>query len=366
MKSYRRWMAAMMLLVLAATGAVSAQDKPADKPAKDGSKNVIVQRGSDYMFMKGNLNAEQTGERFWVADDSTGYFVASEMLSGDRAVKGAPYSAQAVTESTQTLADGNRIVHRSTASVYRDSEGRTRRDQTIGDAAPYATAVAEPSQVSFINDPVSGVNYVFDSRTKTARKMGFITVNKSPDGKESIITTKSAEGKVITVTRRGPELTPEQSAEAAAKAEIEVHASAGDSLPRINVTSTDGATFNLKTREPKIEKLGKQMIEGVEAEGQRATLTIPAGEIGNEQPISIVSENWYSPELKVTVMTRHSDPRMGETVYKLTNINRAEPPSSLFQVPSDYTVKETMEPGMKYKIEREMTRSRKPADKQEN
>src|SRR5690349_15802384 len=188
MKSYRRWMITAMLLALVATGVVvSAQDKPADKSAKAGSNTVIVQRGSDYVFTKGKLDAE-AGQRSWVSDDSTGFFVASEMLSGDRAVKGAPYSAQAVTETIQTLADGNRIVRRSTASVYRDGEGRTRRDQTIGDAAPYATAVAEPSQVSFINDPVSGVNYIFDSRSKTARKMNFVTtMKKSPDGKEMVI-----------------------------------------------------------------------------------------------------------------------------------------------------------------------------------
>src|SRR5690349_16749454 len=186
MKSYRRWMIAAMLLALVATGVVvSAQDK-ADKSAKAGSKTVIVQRGSDYVFSK--QDAGEAGQRFWVADDSTGFFVASEMLSGDRAIKGAPYSAQAVTETIQTLADGNRIVRRSTASLYRDGEGRTRRDQTIGDAAPYATAVAEPSEVSFINDPVSGVNYIFDSRSKTARKMNFVTtMKKSPDGKEMVI-----------------------------------------------------------------------------------------------------------------------------------------------------------------------------------
>ena len=88
------------------------------------------------------------------------------------------------------------------------------------------------------------------------------------------------------------------------------------------------------------EQLGKQIIEGVEAEGTRTTVTIPAGEIGNERPIEIVSERWYSPELQLVVMTRNSDPRTGETTYKLTNINRAEPAKSLFEVPSDFTIKE--------------------------
>jgi hypothetical protein len=88
------------------------------------------------------------------------------------------------------------------------------------------------------------------------------------------------------------------------------------------------------------EELGKQNIEGVEAEGTRTTVTIPAGEIGNERAIEIVSERWYSPELQLVVMTRHSDPRSGETTYKLTNINRSEPAKSLFEVPADYTIKE--------------------------
>ncbi len=95
------------------------------------------------------------------------------------------------------------------------------------------------------------------------------------------------------------------------------------------------------------EQLGKQNIEGVEAEGTRTTVTIPAGDIGNERPIEIVSERWYSPELQLVVMTRHSDPRFGETTYKLTNINRTEPAKSLFEVPSDYTIKESPTAGPK-------------------
>jgi len=98
--------------------------------------------------------------------------------------------------------------------------------------------------------------------------------------------------------------------------------------------------FGGSKAEAKSEKLEARNIEGVQAEGTRVTTTIPAGDIGNEQPIQIADERWYSPELQVVVMTRHSDPRFGETTYRLTNIQRAEPSSALFQVPSDYTVKE--------------------------
>ncbi|HJQ25446.1 MAG TPA: hypothetical protein VKA60_16115 [Blastocatellia bacterium] len=359
MKSYRQWMVVSMLLALTATGAVvSAQDKQSDKAAKAQQKaerNVIVQRGGDYMF---DTQDGAPPARVWFGDPGTSFFVSSELLNRESAVKGQPYSAQAVTESIQTLADGNRIVRRTTANLYRDGEGRTRHDQTVGDMAPYATAVGEPSQVTMIYDPVAGAHYMLDARSKTARKMTFITLKDKVDGKD-----------VVTVQTAPVIVGSEQAAEGAVRTHVEVHA-AGEPVPleakKWALAAGGANTFNLKVREPKIEQLGKQTIEGVEAEGRRATITIPAGEIGNEQPINIIDETWYSPELKVTVMTRHSDPRMGETVYKLTNINRAEPARSLFEVPSEYTIKETVEPKMKMLLEREMQRSRKPADKQEN
>lgn len=95
-----------------------------------------------------------------------------------------------------------------------------------------------------------------------------------------------------------------------------------------------------KKYETKKESLGKQTVEGVECEGTRSITTIPAGEMGNDLPLNIVTESWYSPELQVTVLRKFNDPRYGEDVYRLTNINRAEPAKELFEVPSDYTIKE--------------------------
>ena len=88
------------------------------------------------------------------------------------------------------------------------------------------------------------------------------------------------------------------------------------------------------------ESLGSQVIEGVQADGTRTTMTIPAGRIGNEKPIQIVTERWYSNQLQAVVMSKRTDPRVGETIYRLTNINQTEPPAALFQVPSGYTVQE--------------------------
>ncbi|MGH9903748.1 MAG: hypothetical protein ACRD68_18220 [Pyrinomonadaceae bacterium] len=245
-------------------------------------------------------------------------YLSTEMSINGKLVKGAPYSAQAVSESVQTLSDGNRIVRKTTAAVYRDGEGRTRRDQTLGTIGPFAQE-GDPPQTYFINDPVAGVNYILDPRSRTARKLPL----------PKFVERERVHG--------GASATP-----ARAKIETEARARAGASSTRIASGGHGEAYVYYAAEEvkPVKESLGKQIIEGVEAEGTRTTITIPAGQIGNEQPINIVSESWFSPALQVVVMTKHSDPRMGETTYRLTGINRSEPARSLFEVPADYTVKE--------------------------
>jgi hypothetical protein len=84
----------------------------------------------------------------------------------------------------------------------------------------------------------------------------------------------------------------------------------------------------------KHEDLGTQTIEGVSAQGKRETVTIPAGQIGNERPIEIVTETWFSPELHTMVLRKHSDPRLGDSTYRLTDIKRNEPDAALFQPPA--------------------------------
>jgi len=94
----------------------------------------------------------------------------------------------------------------------------------------------------------------------------------------------------------------------------------------------------------KRESLGSQAIEGIQAQGTRITRTIPAGQIGNENPIQMVTESWYSPELQMVIMRKTSDPRHGETVTQMTNISRGEPAATMFQVPVDYKVDEPPQP----------------------
>lgn len=271
-------------------------------------------------------------------------FIASESFGG-KVVKGAPYSAEAVTETIRVLGDGNRIVNRSSSAVYRDSEGRTRREHTLKGLGPLGTGNA-PLQTIFINDPVAGVTYSLDSRSHTAhkstpfkveltRKAGVAGTDSEGERLEFKVAQGSGRGGA-NIVMTAPHSSDPTTGTRIAVAETE-HFSIG----------TDGgaSTYILRHKagpnpnEVK-QNLGKQMIEGIEAEGTRTTITIPAGEVGNERPIEIVSERWYSPELQLVVMTRHNDPRTGETTYKLTNINRNEPVKSLFEVPPGYTVKE--------------------------
>lgn len=266
------------------------------------------------------------------------FFVASEVGFGGKLVKGAPYSAEAVTETIQTLSDGNRIVNRTSSLLYRDSEGRTRREQTLKILGPLGDG-GEPIKTVFINDPVAGVSYALDARTHIAHKstpFKFEQRVMPPAGGEVRTFEYRIESPRATVTAQAA---PPAGAPAAApetgQFTFTTESGAGGGATYIFTRKKEGPDPN-EVR----EQLGKQIIEGVEAEGTRTTVTIPVGEIGNERPIEIVNERWYSPELQVVVMSRHSDPRTGETTYKLTNINRTEPAKSLFEVPGDYTIKE--------------------------
>jgi hypothetical protein len=257
-----------------------------------------------------------------------------------RLTKNAPYSAEAVTESVQQLADGNRIVTRNATRVYRDSESRTRREQLN----PAATDVVNIT----ISDPVAGTAYVLDPATHTAFRNGvIITTATGSFGARGRGTVNVIGGPEGAVTVAGAELEAKQAAEkkaaeGAASGEVRMRrgpdGAAGTFVAAGELPARISAVGAKTTR----EDLGQQNIEGVTATGTRSTTEIPAGAIGNEQPLKIVSEQWYSPELQVLVLTKHSDPRSGETTYRLTGIVRAEPARSLFELPPDYTLKESV------------------------
>ncbi|HVF41536.1 MAG TPA: hypothetical protein VM936_00900 [Pyrinomonadaceae bacterium] len=330
----KKWMAFTIALgLLGTTYGVSAQDS---KDRRAQVEVVVTQNGPEGLPPK----MEMGGDNF--------VFFATEMSFGGKVVKGAPYSAQAVTESVQTLADGNHIVHKNSAQVYRDSEGRTRRDQTLGAIGPYAAA-GDPIQTFFINDPVSGVNYIFDPRSKVARKLPRMEwrwrteekpgagSNAATRDRERVVREHEAETRAFVFTEPAAPPPP------GTRVKVRGGGATEDFVGPESLS--DGQRVRVEflgspKAEAKTEKLEARNVEGVQAEGTRITTTIPAGDIGNEQPIQIVDERWYSPELQIIVMTRHSDPRFGETTYRLTNIQRGEPSASLFQVPPDYAVKE--------------------------
>ncbi len=219
-----------------------------------------------------------------------------EGLNPGKIVKGAPFSATASSETTQTLQDGN-TIHRTTSSaLYRDSQGRFRREVTLSGFGPLQASGKARTMIT-IGDPVGGAHYLLDPEQKVAHKM-----TPPMGGKRGGWSNGNAEAFDQKMQRR------------MAKEE------ASDELKR--------------------ESLGIQAINGVNAEGTRMTRTIPAGQIGNDKPIQIVSERWYSPDLQIVVKSTRSDPRFGTTTYALTNLQRAEPAAGLFTVPADYTVKE--------------------------
>lgn len=234
-------------------------------------------------------------------EDNGLVFLSARGAFSGKVVTGAPYSAEAVTETTQTLADGNRIVRKNTFTVYRDSQGRTRSDQSLATVGPWAVA-GEPARMVFIHDPVSSVDYILDPNTRVARKMSGERRPFGPNPGFRFQERPSGVGRTH---------------------------EAGSNAPAVGTGSG-----------PRKESLGRKFIEGVDVEGERMTRTIAANQVGNENPIQIVSERWYAPELEIEVLTSYNDPRFGETVYRLTNLRRGEPDASLFQVPSDYTVKD--------------------------
>lgn len=215
-----------------------------------------------------------------------------------KTVKGVPYQAEAVTEVVQSLADGNKIARKTRAAVARDGEGRVRRESLMAGLGPLAPG--DGPKLVFLHDPAAKTGYVLDLEDKTARKL------PTPPALEA----------------GGPGPGPHGP-----------HAVPGGPMMKLRKRAK-------QFPEGKKEDLGSQTIEGVVAQGTRTTHTIPAGEIGNDKPIVIVHERWQSADLQAVVMSRHSDPRMGETTYRLTNIQRGEPDASLFQVPKDFKVEE--------------------------
>jgi hypothetical protein len=215
------------------------------------------------------------------------------MMGGDfgdgKTVTGAPLTAVVVVTRDTTLADGNKIHNESQSKIYRDTEGRVRRELTVDLLTPATGKVNRNFIV--INDPVAGKRYMLNPDNKTAHLMAPHGPHHANNRSNSAANATSGFG--------GP----------------------GGPGGAGNVTKV---------------QLGTQTVNGVQAEGVRVTRTIPAGAIGNDKPIEVVTERWYSPDLQIAVMTIHRDPMMGTVTAKMVSVVRGDPDPSLFQVPSDY------------------------------
>ncbi len=314
-------------------------------------------------------------------------------------IKGAPYSAIALTEHTQTLGDGNQTIQKNEARYYRDSEGRTRIEQRLSTIGKWSAA-GDAVRI-MISDPVAGYHYQLDPGSRTARKDPlFNTEQLARERQKTLIEVQAAqlhrsrellekqrlendarlaqldarlaqidgcrqqaaaleaqqaEKATLTESDRVKQkrlLENEQASlarlreiEMGKKRRLDAEAAKLKQMPEKERTGSqpEPVVKGFKSTEKpsdrrKNESLGNQVIEGVTAQGTRVTTTIPTGEIGNIRPIEVVDERWYSNELQIPVLTKHSDPRSGETIYRLQNINRSEPDHSLFEVPADYKI----------------------------
>ncbi|HEX6995822.1 MAG TPA: hypothetical protein VF339_16945 [Gammaproteobacteria bacterium] len=255
------------------------------------------------------------------------HVVSGEARVVGEAVTGKPYCADSITETIQTLADGNRIVTTNTSRICRDSAGRTRQEQTLSRLGSWPAGV-QPVTMVTIDDPVAQVSWFLDPQARTARQLRpyrFEAVLRDAEVSEDGVVANGV------VVRR---LSPPTGATSPAAAGFE---------PATPMIATGPIARSLEiglapSTDVRTEDLGEQTLQGVRARGTRQIQTIAAGAIGNEWPIEIVTETWYSEELEALMSRRTSDPRFGETVYRLVNVVRAEPPAELFEVPQDYEV----------------------------
>jgi hypothetical protein len=278
-----------------------------------------------------------------IADPGLVYLSAGPMWE-EETVVGAPYSAEAVSESRQVLADGNVIDHKETSMIYRDSAGRVRRvtngmgmlgmegkvltfGQASGQGAQHGAMVAVPAdpggpEVTVRTGQVmSGASFGAQPGFKPLSVAGPATVNMT-GGKRVTIYDPVAHVTLMLdpIRKTAYKMTrpPEE------MAQVRTFVQGTGSGREWNVTS---------------QSLGARTFDGVTAYGTRTVMVIPAGAIGNEKPIKVVSDRWYSPKLQENLMTQHDDPRFGVITYKLTNIKLGEPSKALFEVPSGYTIK---------------------------
>jgi hypothetical protein len=230
------------------------------------------------------VKQERRDDDFKPLDSPTAQFIGAEMRFGDKLVQNAPFSAEIVIEDTRRLFDGSTVTKQIKGAVYRDNQGRTRREQPIDNIGGFQIVSEDgaPQKLVFINDFPGKMHYFLDLNRKVARK------NPLPDNRPPF-------------TEKDP-------------------------------------------KDAKTESLGTKTLEGVSVEGTRTSFVIPVGQIGNDKPLTVSTETWFSPELQVVVFSRHLDPIAGEHIFRLVNIKRSEPGADLFVVPGSFKIENPPRP----------------------
>ena len=252
---------------------------------KNGDGTVNVEEAQTrFEEVDARVKSERRPEDNRPLDSPTARFIGAEMRFGDKLITGAPFSAEIVIEDTRRLFDGSTVTKQTKGAVYRDKEGRTRREQPIDNIGGFAVVGEDgaPQKLVFINDFPGKTHYFLDLNRKIARR------NPLPDGRPPF-------------------------------AEKE-------------------------PKDAKTESLGTKTMEGITVEGTRTTFEIPVGQIGNDKPMQVVTEKWFSSELQVVVYSRHVDPIAGEHIFRLVNIKRSEPSADLFIVPNGFKIENPSRP----------------------
>ena len=236
---------------------------------------IVIDTNGDGAIDREEMKALRPPDKPPMPNTAMAQFVGAEMRFGDKVVKNSPFSAETIREESKRLFDGNLIKNQSKGLVYRDGEGRVRQEQPFEKIGgfPVTGTDNQPIRLVQIIDFAAGNSFSLNTANKTYSKIPYL---------------------------QSAPLTPREEE-------------------------------NVKK-----ESLGKQTIEGVIAEGTRTTIEVPAGQIGNDKPIYVVTERWFSPALQMVILSKHTDPFIGEVTFRLVNIKLGEPSTELFKVPNDY------------------------------
>ncbi len=338
--------AAFVALALAGTGAVHAattsgpRDAVVPPPPPVPDVNALVAQAKEFAAQARETAKRGSADATWLALDEglmalppSWAFVGNEFGHPREIVKNAPYTAEAVTETVQVLPDGNRIVRKSSTLLARDGAGRTRQE-----------GKGDGRSGIFIYDPIEGRSVVLNESKRTATRLPRLPAPPEPPvppgagappppppapGAREVDVQP---GRVI--VRRGGDGTDGNDVHVEV---IRIGGGAGEPGALPPLPPLPPLTLPILPRgKGETKSLGTREFDGVKADGTLTTHTIPAGTIGNEKPIVVTNERWFSPELHVVVYAKTADPRAGETTYRLTNVKRVEPPADLFRVPADY------------------------------